>query len=65
MNFLGYIVYESLPFLYAAMSVFGFMNRDLSGLAGIGSVVLAICSFVVLQKRYEYRTYTNKNYSSR
>lgn len=65
MNFIGFIFYESLPFAYAAFSMWGFMHRETSMVAGVAAVALAICSYIILMKRYEYRTYTAKNYTSR
>ena len=55
MDFLEYMYYESLPYVYAALSIFAFMNHDTSKIAGVAAVVLAFCSYLVFVKRYEHR----------
>ena len=55
MDFLEYLYYESLPYIYAGLSVFAFMNHETSKIAGVAAVVLAFCSYMVFAKRYEHR----------
>ena len=60
MDFLEWLYYESLPYVYAGFSVYAFMNADASKLVGIAGVVLAFCSYVVLSKRYNYRVFQSR-----
>lgn len=60
MGFLEYIFYESLPYLYGALSIFAFMNHEASKMAGLAAIILAVCSYQVFMKRYQYRMFTSK-----
>ena len=60
MDFLEFIWYESLPYLYACLAVFAFTQHDTSKLIGLAGIVLGYCSYHVFAKRYEYRTYSVK-----
>ncbi len=60
MKFLEYVYYESLPYAYAGLALFAFMNHENSKAAGVASLVLAFCSYHVLMKRYNYRTYSSR-----
>lgn len=55
MDFLEFIYYESLPYAYASIGAFAFMNQDFSKVAGVAGLVLAFCSYQVFMKRYQYR----------
>lgn len=60
MDFLEYLYYESLPYFYAGMAAFGFMNHETSRIAGLAAAVLAFCSYKVFYSRFHYRTYSSK-----
>jgi hypothetical protein len=60
MDFLEYIYYESLPYVYAALSAFAFYNHESSKLVGLAGIVLAFCSYQVLARRYNYRMFTSR-----
>lgn len=57
MNFLEYMYYESLPYFYAGMSVFAFINHETSKILPVAGLTLAFCSYHIFQERYKYRTY--------
>lgn len=59
MKFLEYLYYESLPFFYAGLSLFAFMNAESSKIVIVAGALLAFCSYQVFYKRYFYRTYTS------
>ncbi len=60
MKFLEFVYYESLPYAYAGLAVFAFMNYETSKLAGIAAVILSFCSYYVLSKRYNYRMFSSR-----
>ncbi len=55
MDFLEFVYYESLPYAYASIGAFAFMNQEFSKIAGVAGVVLAFCSYQVFMRRYKYR----------
>ncbi len=55
MDFLEYLFYESLPYLYAIVAFGGFMNHDVSKVAVVAAVVLSYCSYLVFSQRYFHR----------
>ena len=60
MDFLEWLYYESLPFAYAGLAAFAFAHHDSSKIAAVAAVVLVICSFTILQKRFQYRTFQSQ-----
>lgn len=60
MDFLEFIFYESLPFIYAGLSTFAFLNHDKSIFVGLAAIILAFCSYQVFVKRFRYRSYVNR-----
>jgi len=60
MDFLEYLYYESLPYLYGTVAAFALMNHEASKIAGVAGIILAFCSYKVFYKRFYYRTYSKK-----
>ena len=60
MDFIEWLYYESLPYVYAGLSIFAFMNYESSKLVAASAVVLAFCSYIVLTKRYNYRVFHSR-----
>lgn len=61
MKFLEWLYYESLPFVYGALSAFGFANHEYSKLGAVAAVVLAFCSYTVFHKRFYYREFQSRH----
>lgn len=53
--FLEQIQYESRPMIYAGLSIFSFINREVSSVLFFTGIILAVCCFYVCKMRYEYR----------
>ena len=60
MSFLEYVYYESLPYVYAALAVFAYSQHEVSKWAGAATIILAYCSYFVLQQRFRHRTVYKK-----
>lgn len=59
MRFLEYVVYESKPFFYFGLGSYSCSQHNLSKLLLMSGLILVVCSYLVLQMRYEYRTSMN------
>ncbi|MBY0384497.1 hypothetical protein K2X05_04995 [bacterium] len=55
LSFLEQLQYESRPIFYAILSVFSFLNKEISPVLFFSGVILAVCSFYVAKMRYSYR----------
>lgn len=61
MKFLEYMYYESLPYTYGTVGLYGMSQHELSKIAAMAGFVLAACSYQVFYKRYFHRTYKVRN----
>jgi hypothetical protein len=55
MRLLEYLYYESLPYSYAALGVYGLTLHDVSKLAAVGGLMLLFCGYQVYQIRQKHR----------
>lgn len=58
-TFLEQLQYESRPIFYAILSIFSFINKEISPVLFLSGVILAVCSFYVAKMRYTYRMKLN------
>ncbi len=56
LNYIEQVQYESRPLFYAALSIYSFLNREVSPAIFACGVILAVCSFYVFKMRYVYRS---------
>lgn len=59
LSFLEQLQYESRPIFYAMLSVFSFLNKEVSPVLFLSGIILASCSFYVAKLRYTYRMRLN------
>jgi hypothetical protein len=53
--FLEQVQYESRPLVYAGLSIYSFLNKDVSSILFLSGLILAVCCFYVSKMRYSHR----------
>jgi len=54
-KYLEQVQYESRPIFYASLSIYSFLNKEITPVLFACGVILALCSFYVFKMRYLYR----------
>jgi multisubunit Na+/H+ antiporter MnhE subunit len=55
-NYIEQVQYESRPLFYAGLSMYAFLNYEVTPALFVCGVILAVCSFYVFKMRYVYRS---------
>jgi hypothetical protein len=63
MKSLEHLLYESLPYTYAGLGLYGLTLYDVSKVAAVGGLMLLFCGYQVFQVRQKHRRIRQHSFS--